>query len=802
MNSTPSNINLREKVVVKAVRNIRRGENKEDPGKSMYRPGIKLDLDRSRLMTQSYKVTEGEAMVIRRAKALNKVLSEMVLYINDWEKIVGNNVSKPQNLFFSIDMNWRSVKRIVSGDEGKSLLDDEGRAELEEIVQYWKGKSMSDRQQAMFTGDVLKYWSHAAQSPARWSHWSDLGIPNYEKVLDVGLKGLIEEAQTRLQEIDESVPDDYIDQKDFLQAAIISLKGVITYARRYAELARHQAEQTDDQADKERLEGIAKRCDRVPENPPETLAEALQAFFILHVARNLEFMTAGIGVRFDKVFGPYYENDLKNGRITREEGLELLKMLWVKFHELGLLYSPSLSAIYGGVAALQTIMIGGVDDHGNDITNEMSYLVLEVAQQMQTPEPTIGLRYHDKTPTELLSKAVDVLHTGIGYPALFNDKSIIPLLEEWDVPIEDARDYAISGCVYLEIPGKNICRKAIGGLNMPWALWYALHQGVNTANNIQRGAPTPDPRTFESIDDLMDAYLAQVRFFMKRLMKVENTCHSLYEKYLPRPFYSALLDGCIEQGKETKQWGYPSPVSNFCIMLGPTNTADGFTAIKKLVFEEKKITMDELITAMDANWDGHEHIHQMVLNAPKFGNDNNYADEMAGMVQNRTCDEMAKLKNRFGYPVRGDGSGISATYAVGAIVPATPDGRKAFEPLADGTLSPAFGRDTNGPTAVLKSASKIDTTKTYNHLLNQKFLPSALEGPMKDVFIGYLRSWGELDISHVQFNVVDRQTLLDAQDNPDAHADILVRVAGYSAFFIDLSKGLQDSIIARTEQSF
>ena len=794
-------IDLREKVVVKAVRNIRRGDQKEDPGKSMYRPGIKLDLERSRLMTESYKETEGQAMVIRRAKALNRVLSEMTLYIQEWEHLVGNNVSRPQNLFFSIDMNWRSVKRIVSGKEGQALLNDEERAELEEMVQYWQGKSMSDRQQAMFTGDVLKYWSHAANSPAGWSHWSDLGVPNYEKALGIGLKGIIAEAEERLREIDDTVPPDYIDQKDFLQAVIISLEGVITYARRYAELARKQAGQATDPGDKQRLQDIAARCERVPEHPPETLAEALQAFFILHVARNLEFMTAGIGVRFDKVFGPYYEKDLAEGRITREEALDLLKMLWVKFHELGLLYSPSLSALYGGVAALQTIMIGGVDAEGNDITNAMTYLVLDVAEEMQTPEPTIGLRYHDGTPTEVLARATDVIRTGIGYPALFNDKSIIPLLEKWDVPLADARDYAISGCVYLEIPGKNISRKAIGGLNMPWVLWYALHQGVYI-DGQQCGAPTPDPRTFKTVDDLMDAYLEQVRFFMDRLLKVENTCHTLYEKYLPRPFYSALLDGCIEQGKESKQWGYPSPVSNFCIMLGPTNAADGFTAIKRLIFDEEKITMDELLTAMDANWEGYEQIHQQILNVPKYGNDNDAADEMANLIQKRTCAEMARFKTRFGVPVRGDGSGISATYAVGALVPATPDGRRAFEPLADGTLSPTFGRDTSGPTAVLKSASKIDTISTYNHLLNQKFPPSALEGPMKDNFIAYLRSWGDLAISHVQFNVVDRQTLLDAQNNPEKHADLLVRVAGYSAYFVDLSKGLQDSIIARTEQRF
>jgi formate C-acetyltransferase len=796
-------LDLREKLVVKSVRNIRRSDGmREDPGKSMYRPGVVMDLQRSRLMTQSYKETEGEAMVIRRAKAFAAVMTGLDPCIQDWEKIVGNNVSTPQGLFFAIDMNWRSVQRFVNSEEGRSLLDDKGRQELDEMAAYWKGKSMSDRQQSMFSGDVLKYWNDDVGSAADWSHWSDLGIPDYEKVFRVGLRGLIEEAQERLKKIDRDVPHNYVDQKDFLTAVIISLEAVIQRAHLFAHMAREKAALTSDPAHRKRLEDIAQRCDKVPEHPPETLAEALQSFFFVHVARNLEFSSLGIGVRFDKVFGPYYENDLKNGRTTREEALELLQMLWVKFHDLGLVFSPRLSAIYGGVILLQAMVIGGVDENGKDVTNDMTYLVLETAEYMRTPEPTLALRYHDGTPDELLSKAIDVVRTGIGYPSFFNDNAILPLLEKWDVPLKDARDYAVSGCVYLEIPGKNVSRKAVGGLNMPLALWYALHQGVNGKTGEQTGARTPDPRTFESIDDVMDAYCEQVLYFMRHLLKVHNTTTHLYEKYLPRPFYSALLEGCIEKGMESKQWEYPSPVANLCIMLGPTNAADGMTAIKKLVFEDKKITMDQLITAIDHDWVGYEDIRQMVLNAPKYGNDDDYADQMAQQVHYRTVAEMAKCKTRHGNRVRGDGSGISATYGRGAQTPATPDGRKARAPLSDATLSPGFGMDKSGPTAVLKSASKIDTTKTYNHLLNQKFMPDCLEGDFKNLFVAYLRSWGDLNISHAQFNVVDNKTLIHAKKHPEDHMDLLVRVAGYSAYFVDLSDGLQDSIIARSVHSF
>ncbi|MBW1846556.1 MAG: hypothetical protein JRJ27_05280 [Deltaproteobacteria bacterium] len=802
MTINPDTSKIRNKLVIKAVRDIRHAGKKENVEKGMYRPEIKLDLQRSRLLTESYKETEGKPMVIRRAKALEKILSQMDLYIQDWEKIVGNCVSTPEGLYFGIDMNWRSVRRTVDEDEAKTLLTDEGRKELDDLIEYWKGKSMSDIQQNMFTGEVLDYWKMNKGSPAIWSHWSELGIPNYEKILNMGLKGIIEEAEARLVEIDLTVPLDYIDQKEFLQSVIIALKAVITYANRYAAMAREKAAQAKDPEDIKRYESIAKICDRVPEYPAKTFAEALQSFYFIHVVRYIEYSTLGIGVRFDKVFGSFYENDLKNGRITHDEALEMLQLLWVKFHEMGLIYSPTLSGIYGGVASLQAITLGGVDNEGKDVTNEMTYLVLETAKTMRTPEPTIALRYHDGTPRELLSKATDVIHTGIGYPSLFNDKAHLSLLKEWDVPEKDALDYAISGCVYLELPGKNIARRAYGGLILPAALFYALHEGENPLSGEQIGAKTPDPLTFKSADELMDAYIEQIRFSFNRLCTIQNICNTLYERYLPRPFYSALLDGCIEQGKESKKWAYPSPVADMCIILGPANVSDAITAIKKNVFDDKTVSMAELLKALDANWEGYENIRQLMLNAPKYGNDEDYADQIAVEVQHRTSKAMMESKNRFGYPCRGDGSGISATYAAGAKLPATPDGRKAGDSLADATLSPVFGMDKDGPTAVLKSASKISTAKSYNHLLNQKFLPSSLEGEMKDIFIDYLRTWGDLGISQIQFNVVDRETLMEAQKNPEEHSDLLVRVAGYSAYFVDLSKGLQDSIIARTEQRF
>ncbi len=791
---------IRDRLVVKAVRNTRRMDQKEDGDASMYRPGIKLDLERSRLMTKSYKETEGESMPIRRAKALAEILMEMSLYIQDWEIIVGNNVSSPQGLYFGIDMNWRSVRRIVEGKEGQSLLDDEGRKELADMIEYWNGKSMSDIQQRAFSGDILKYWNMKEGSPAIWTHWSELGIPNYEKIFEIGLRGYLDRVAGRLEEIDRTVPLDYIDQKEFLQAVQIALEAVISLAHRYAAEAREKAARAETPEDRDRLLAIASRCERVPEHPPRTFAEALQSFFLIHIVRYIEYSTLGIGVRFDKVFGPYLEADLRDGRITREEALEMLQLLWVKFHELGLVYSPTVSSVYGGVASLQAITLGGTDENGLDVTNEVTYLVLETAKGLRSLEPSICLRYHDGTPDELLAKALDVVATGIGYPSFINDRAMVPALESWNVSPEDARSYAVSGCVYIEIPGKNVARRVYGAIALPGALAYALNQGKHPVTGKQVGAPTPDPLTFKSADDVMEAYLEQVRFFVERTVKIENTSMSLYEKYLPRPFYSAVLDGCIETGMDSRKWGYLSRVSDFFVTLGPTNVSDSIAAIKKIVFDDKRVAMQELLQALKDNWEGHDRIRQLMLTAPKYGNDDEYADSLAAEVQHRTADVMGEFTNRFGVPCRGDGSGISANYALGAIVPATPDGRFAGQAFADSTLAPTLGADRSGPTAVLKSASRIDTSKTFLHLLNQKFHPSALEGDKKKIFIQYLRAWGELNISQIQFNIVDKETLIEAQEEPDKHPDLLVRVAGYSAYFVDLSKGLQDSVIERTEQ--
>jgi len=791
--------NSSKKAVSKNMRNIRRGYTQDDKAKGIYGENVRLAIERARLLTESYKMTEGEPMVIRRAKALSHILANMTVYISDHQLIPGNYAESPNHLAYFMEQNWRSVKRLIQPNApGETLTDKASRKEFEELCEYWDGRSLRDLLSETMTDEMKRYFKY--EGTFLWSLWSEGFVPDYEKLFKIGLNGIIKEAEDKMAEVEDLVPIDYHEQKDFLNSVIISVHGAIRYAERIAEKARELMQDEKDQTRKKQLEEIATACEWIPANPARTFREALQFFWIIHViTHQIEFITIGIGVRMDVVFNPYLEKDLKEGKVTREEALELIKDLYINFEGCSQMYTPMISGVYGGGHLLQSLMIGGVDAHGNDVTNEMSYLVLEAAESVKTLQGSICLRIHDGTPKELLLKSIDVIKTGIGYPAIFNDKSMIPLCQNWGFTLEEARDYVIFGCVYLHIPGLNAMHQGGGYIMPPKCLWWALHQGMDPETGEQRGAHTPDPASFTSIDDVMEAYLEQLRFFSKKRAQLDNMGKVLYKKYAPRPFSSAILRGCIERGRDGRDWSPPA-VFDHVITIGPTNVVDSMAAMKKVVFDEKKVSMTELIQALDANWEGYESLQQLMKNAPKYGNDDEYVDDLAREVHYKTEEAIETSINPFGIPYKGDGSGVSATYGLAGDCEATPDGRKAGDPFADGTNSPMPGVDTKGPTAVLASATKVGSA--YNHLLNQKFTPQYLEGPNKEIFYAYLKSFGELDVPHVQFNIVDKETLLAAQATPEDYTDLIIRVAGYSAYFVDLSKGLQDSIIARTEQCF
>jgi len=792
---------LRQNVSIKVSRNVRQGYQKDEHERGMYRTSTRLNVVRNRLLTESYKATEGEPMVLRRAKALAHILGNLPVYIMPHERIVGHSGATPDDLFYPIEVNWKSAWRAMNSDDAREILDDEGRAEMEKIVEYWKGKTLSDLHKNAFKGDLEKYFKF--EGTFLWSLFDSGSIPNYERLFKIGLKGLRKKAEERLQEVIDTIPDNYLEQHDFLQGVLITLDTAVDFARRYAEKAREDAAQENDPKRKKELEEIARICDRVPENPAQTLHEALQFFWFLTLIKGqIEFANLGGGGRLDLLFYPFYKKDISEGRSTRQEAIELMQHLFVHYEESGEWFSPMITGIYGGVQQLEGFTLGGIDQDGNDVTNDMTYICLEAGKGLRQLQPTIALRVHKNTPKELLSAATDVIRTGIGYPSLFNDEVMVPLINKWGTSLKDARNYHVPGCVYLDIPGKNNnARRASGYFVLPKCLWWALHRGVNPKTDEQHGARTPDPETFTGIEDVIEAYLEQVRFFFGKMVKLENTSRGLWRKYAPRPFLSAIMDGSIERGQDTQEWAETtSSINAFNIIVGPTNVADSLAAIKKLVFDDKELTMREFIDILDKNWEGHEDLRQKVITQiPKWGNDDDYVDLLAKEVHERSEAVYQEFTDEHGAKWRMDGSGVSATYGLGPGTPATPDGRKDGEPFSDATLSPMLGRDTNGPTAVLASAAKI---KPLNQLLNQKFLPQFMDDEHKDQFISYIRAWCDMGIPHVQFNVVDNSTLKDAQKHPEKYTNLIVRVAGYSTYFVDLSKGLQDHIIARTEQEF
>jgi formate C-acetyltransferase len=512
-----------------------------------------------------------------------------------------------------------------------------------------------------------------------------------------------------------------------------------------------------------------------------------------------------VGERFDQILYPYYKKDIARGRITREDAQELVEHVILKMNEEGQMVPPFM-ALSGAPLTERAFTIGGQTKEGEDATNEVTYIVLDAVSALGMVHPPAAVRLHKNTPVELLNKVTEVIRdtNANGLLDFFNDEMMIPYLTNVGISLEDARNYANLSCLRWNIPGKSIVTRHFGPyIALPKCLEFALNQGKDNRffEGKQIGAPTPDPLTFTSIEDVIDAYLTQFRFFLEKAIAIYNLVDALEEEWMPQPFYSSLLDGCIERGQDCRRYKYfPDTTVQ---PVGQVNVFNSLAVIKKLVFDEKKISMAEFLDALSNNWEGKEELRQISINeVPKFGNDDDYVDTLAHDVSLRTTEVVRSFKNIYGGIFMEDGTGGSSYYAWSGFTGATPDGRKVGDFFNDGTISPVMGTDKKGPTAVLKSVGKIEHAKTATHCLNQKFSPEFLGDEYKDVFIAYMRTFVDLGIHHIQFNVIDKEILLDAQEHPEKYGDLTVRVAGYSAYFVDLEKEMQDQIIERTEQRF
>jgi len=786
-----------------------------------YREGISLSLERARLITDSYKETEGQPEVIRRAKGLANILENMTIYIGEGERIVGNESPDPHSIRLHPELHHRQVTEALNNGL-RPLVDDKIIEEWMGIDAYWEGKSIDDRIRAILPDEVKDFVDfHGGVCYA--NHWSnDLpgAHPDYRFLFQRGFNGIIDIAEKKLNELRDRMVDfqdssqvrSHIDRQHFYEAVIIVSKATINFAHRYAEKARELARI---EAEKgvpvtanpghnrvKELEEIAEICDRVPANPPSTFHEAVQAYFFCHLIRiAIQTDHSGEGSRFDQVVYPLYKKDIEEGRITREQAQELLEYLWIKMEELGHEGVREVHGAEAGGSLFQTMTIGGTTPDGEDATNEVSFLMMDASMSIGTIQPTFVLRYHPKIDPALISKAIDCVKTGLGFPAFLNDNTIVPaLVEKWGIPVEEARGYSGPGCVGVTIPGRNMDGNNVhlGGVNMAKCLELALNQGVDMRRGTHMGYTTPDPTTFTCIEDVMDAFEKQIDYVVEKIVKIANLAQVMYERYMHLVFSSAIFEDCLEKGVDVRTPTYheQSRVS----IIGAIDTSNSLATIKKLVFDDKSVSMEKLLEACKANWEGEEVLRQMCLEAPKFGNDDDDADMLAREVHHRAQAVLSKYKNYFGYNWDFDGGGAAGYYPWGRWVWALPDGRKAKETCTDGSLSPKIGTDTVGPTAVLSSMAKVPPI--FPELANQKFMPQFLEGQNKELFAAYLKTWSELPIWHVQFNVVDADTLRDAQKNPDNYRELTVRVAGFSAYFVDLPTGLQEEIIGRTAQSF
>ena len=771
-----------------------------------YKKGVKICVERARLYTESYKATEGEPMIIRRAKALAHILDNMTIYILNEELIVGNFANNPSSLPIYPELGQQWMDALLN-NEFKDMMDDSVRAKVKELLSFWQGSGATEMVMDLLPIDLKDYVNWNGVCNTFVGSWRSMQLLDYKKILTLGINGVMEQIKQRLCELETDVEgmsaEDYIEAKRTLNAMLIALQAASRFGKRYADKAKELIKLEKNVRREKELQRIAEVCDCVPANPARTLHDAIQACFFLNlISKQMLFDGQGWGARMDVLLNPYYQRDKADGRITRQEAQELMECLLIKLSERGHLLHPNRVSGAPGNSDWINLTIGGVSPEGNDITNEFSFVVLDAAMAARVPEPTIALRYSPNTPDDLLFKVIEVIRTGIGYPAIFNDSAIIPWLENLGIPPSIARDYGIMSCVNPQIPAANtrFCFPHIGSWSAAKCLELALFQGKDKPifTGKQLGDKTPDPVSFTCIEELMDAYLMQVRFIAIKMVRISHFAMEIAKERLQQPFTSAFINGCIERGKDSTSLG--ETLFTTALPMGITNVVDSLTAVKKLVFENKEVTMAELVEACRTNFEGKEELRLKLINkAPKFGNDDDYADRIAKEVHVRTNAEFRRLKDYWGFPVVLNGSVAGGYYGLSKACGATPDGRKDSDSCADAVISPMAGMDKKGPTAVLKSVSKVPVT--YNHLLNQKFLPMFLDGDNKKLFAQYIRTWGELGIHHIQFNVVSKDTLIDAQIHPEKYGDLIVRVAGYSAYFVDLNKGVQDDIIKRSEQS-
>ena len=811
-----------------------------------------IESDRAVLLTESYKETEGQPIIVRRAKAFSHILKNIPITIREDELIVGSATKSPRSCQVFPEFSYEWLEKEFDTVETRSAdpfyISEDNKRILREVYKYWKGNTTSELATSYMADETIRAMEHNIFTPGNY-YYNGVGhvTVKYEKVLEVGYEGIIKEVKEELSKC--NVADkDYAKRSHFLKSVIESCEAVIDYANRYAELALNMAKECKDNNRKVELLQIASNCARVPAKGARNFYEVCQSFWFVQMLLQVESSGHSISPgRFDQYMYPYYKADLDAGKITKEFAQELMDCIWVKLNDLNKVRDAGSAEGFAGYGLFQNLIVGGQDAGGIDVTNDLSFMAIEASMHVMLPQPSLSVRVWNGSPHELLIKAAKLTRTGIGLPAYYNDEVIIPSLLNRGLTLADAREYNIIGCVEPQKAGKTDGWHDAAFFNMCRPLELVFSNGYDKGELV--GVETGDVTKMKTFEEFYDAYKKQMKYCIELLVNADNSIDMAHMERCTLPYLSSMVDDCISRGKSVQEGG---AIYNFTGPqgFGIANMADSLYAIKKLVFDEKKVTLAEYKDALENNYgrgislerveeltrevikelenDGHainaevvaqvsatialdsldnskkakyDKLLEMIEAVPKFGNDIKEVDQFARDVAYVYTKPLENYKNPRGGQYQAGLYPVSANVPLGAQTGATPDGRLAYTPVADG-VSPSAGKDVNGPTAAANSVARLDHGIASNGtLFNQKFHPSVLAGRTGlEAFVNFIRGYFDQKGSHIQFNVVSRETLIEAQKYPEKYKTLVVRVAGYSALFTSLSRSLQDDIINRTEQ--
>lgn len=764
--------------------------------------------ERAVTWTETYIKTEALPPVLRAAIALKETLENMSIHINDEELIAGNQGRGLRSAPLHPQINtWFADELDLFEDRKGSrfLISEETKKKIQEIVPYWKGKNVFERTMPLLSDEAKEAMKSLAFT-CNYSLGKGTGhfLLNFQPVLERGFSGIKKEVEEKLSSLDLSEPD-HFDKITFCKAIITICDAAMLFAERYAGLALDKASRENDSVRKKELENISSICAQVPAHPARNFYEALHSVWFLQLIAQIESDGTGLSLgRIDTILYPYYIADIEAERLTEEFAEELMDSFFLKLAEIIEVWPAEDTRFFGGHPISQTITLGGTDADGRDSTNELTYMCLDSLVKLGFPQPSICVRVHKHSPYELLMRCAEINAMGLSMPALYNDEIAIPALMMRGVKLEHARaNFGVAGCVEMGLQGQ-MCHFANSGyLSFLKVLEITLNNGLDPQTGMQVGLHTGDPVDFFSFDEFLAAYKRQIHYFMKLMVGVTNAVNTMHARYVTLPFVSSFTEDCVGRLKEVHDGGalynHDGPQG-----VGLADAADSLAVIKKIVYEEKELSMKSLIEALAANFEGFEETRARVINhAPKYGNNDPYVDEMARDLGVFFCREVEQYRNlRGGLFVPGLYS-VSANVPIGRYVGASPNGRLAFAPVAE-ACSPTQGNDRNGPTQAALSVACLDHVLVTNGTqYNQRYHPSALQDKKGlQSLVNLVQTFFEKGGYHIQFNVVSAEKLRKAQRNPGDYRDLVVRVAGYSAFFTDLDESIQEDIIKRTEMKF